>query len=175
MLTATLCATAGCGLDATGKSKYCPEHKAAARAAWLDRVKKSGEERKGRYELFEKILAEANIAGHKAYEEARPTPMIVQEHTNVADDDSPVKKEYFVSEGVCGFAWVHFTPATSSFSRWLKKNTDAGKSYYGGLDLSVHGSQSYERKMAAARAMAEVFQKYESETKTSAYATGRLD
>lgn len=59
--------------------------------------------------------------------------------------------------GVCGFAWVNVTPGTSSFARWLKKNKDGYKDYYGGISVWTRGyGQSMSKKEAYARGFAEV-------------------
>jgi hypothetical protein len=73
---------------------------------------------------------------------------------------------------MCGFGWVHISKGNTSFARWLKQNNLARKSYYGGLDIWIGAhNQSYEKKMAHARAMAQVL----SEEGFQAYADGRLD
>ncbi len=60
---------------------------------------------------------------------------------------------------VCGFAWVNFKPATLSFTRWLKKRGHADKAYEGGLNLWVSKfGQSHDKKLAYARAYADVIQ-----------------
>ena len=110
---------------------------------------------------YEEIYNEARLEGLKALKDCTPTPMVVQEHTNMLDDNSPVKKSWYVSEGACGFAWVNIRPATSVFCKWLKSKGYAGKSYYGGYNIWVsEGGQSIARKEAYAGAFAEVLQKY---------------
>lgn len=81
----------------------------------------------------------------------------------------------------CGFAHVNFKPATTRFARWLKKMGFAHKSHYeGGLNLSVSKfGQSYDKKLAYARAYADVIQ-HEIvlsgvEPSLRVYATGALD
>lgn len=88
--------------------------------------------------LYEDIFNAAVAAGNKAAAEAIPTPMIVSQHKNMADDNSPVEKQWFVSEGVCGFAWVVIKPGTHSFAKWLTKTGKGRKDYYGGVSVSDH-------------------------------------
>ncbi len=108
-------------------------------------------------------------AGLAAGEAAAPAPMYV-----VGTSPSGEKTYYPpVMDGVCGFGWVNVKPGTSSFARWLKANTHAHTdSYYGGVTYWVRGfGQSYERKVAFARAFAAVLK----EAGIKAYGTGRLD
>ena len=114
----------------------------------------------------------AFAAGLAAGKAALPAPMVVYEADGLSGDPKPEGKSWNVSEGVCGFAWVIVKPGTSSFARWLVKNGYARKSYYGGVDVWVSAfGQSYDRKIAAASAIAEVFR----EAGIKAYADGRLD
>jgi hypothetical protein len=91
-----------------------------------------------------------------------PTPMIVQQHANMADDNSPVVQSWNVPGGVCGFAWVNIKPATSKFCRWLKANNIVERvSYHGGYNLWCSDfGQSMERKEQWAGAVAQVLRKY---------------
>jgi len=121
---------------------------------------------------WQKIYDEAYTAGIKAGNECLPVPMVVQQHANMADDNSPVVKSYFVPGGVCGFAWVVVSPGNCSFANWLKKNKLADKHYYGGVSIWIgEFNQSMTRKEACAHAMAEVFQKYG----IKAYSGSRMD
>lgn len=122
---------------------------------------------------FQEIADQAHQVGLKALQACSPTPMVVQQHTNMLDDSSPVKKQWYVSDGVCGFAWINIKPATSQFVRFLKSVGIGSKdSYYGGWTIWVHeGNQSYEKKMAYARAYAKALQ----DAGINAYASGRLD
>ena len=108
---------------------------------------------------FQKIWEEACAAGMEAGKNAIPTPMVVAEHENMLDDNSPVKNAWYVSEGACGFAWVNIKPGTSAFARWLKKMDYArSDSYYGGVTVWISEyNQSVARKSAHASAMADVF------------------
>jgi len=135
------------------------------------------------------IYKKAIQAGQKAMAECAPRPMVVQQHQNIADDNSPIEKEWFVESGVCGFAWVLIRPANCSFVHWFKKQYPTrdgsriyadnenhiygGRAYYGGFDLSImDGGQSYERKITYAEAMAKVLAE---EGKLKVRVGGRLD
>ena len=100
-------------------------------------------------------LLSAELLGREAANKAVVAPMIVQEHTNMMDDTSPVAKSYYVPDGVCGFAWLVVRPGNSSFAHWLKKTKGGRKEYYGGVAVSIHDyNQSMQRKEAHASAMA---------------------
>jgi hypothetical protein len=130
------------------------------------------------------LLARAEDAGLKAMEKITPTPMVVQQHANVLDDNSPVTRQWDVPTGVCGFAWVVIKCKGKGvrFITGLKKAGIAGdensfkritrSSYYRGFMYSVHdGGQSYEWKTAYAHAFAEVLQNEGIEC----YSGSRLD
>lgn len=167
------CATAGCGLPTSGKSKYCATHKVAAREAWLARVKDSASAAKERDAKWAALWREATEAGEAAAAACTPEPMIVVERANVLDDSSPIVKQYApVMGGVCGFAWISVRPGNCSFARWLSKTGRGHKGYYGGWEVSVSGyGQSYEKKLAHAQAAAKVL----AAAGIKAYGTGRLD
>lgn len=119
------------------------------------------------------ILEEAEAVGQNAYENAAPKPMVVTEREDPFNDDSKVKQSWFVSEGVCGFAWLNI-PGNSWFIRALKKAGFASAninnfdrkvvfkkdSYYKGYSYWIGGGQSYERKVAFANAFADVLGSY---------------
>jgi hypothetical protein len=131
------------------------------------------------------LHARALAAADQAFYDARPQPMIVYEPGDpvaslLGRDDGGLANARRVYEpvmdGACGFAWVTVRPGTSRFARWLVKHGIArSDSYYGGVSVWAPGgdpgSQSYERKMAAATAYAAVL----SEAGITAYANGRLD
>ena len=113
---------------------------------------------------FQAIYDEAMLAGKIAGENAIPNPMIVK--------NEGTKEQWFVSEGMCGFAWVKISPATQPFARWLKKQGHADKAYGGGYDLWCSGfGQSITRKEKWAYAVADVFKKHG----IICYANSRLD
>lgn len=114
-------------------------------------------ERQDRYTAFEALWDRAQKAGREAAESAVPSPMVVYEADGLSDRPKPGGDAWYVSEGVCGFAWILVRPGNSSFAHWLKKQGLATKAYYGGVShwIGQYG-QSYERKMAHAQAAAQV-------------------
>jgi len=121
---------------------------------------------------FKKWYDEADQAGKAEAGKLVPVPMVVQQLSNVMDDTSPVKQEWLVSDGVCGFAWVKVYPGNCPFANWMKKQGLADKSYEGGVSLWVSGyGQSMQKKEAYAGAFAKVLQGYG----LRAYAGSRMD
>ena len=118
------------------------------------------------------LQAKAHAAGMAAGNAAQPTAMVVSEHANPLDDASAVRKQWFVADGVCGFAWVTIRPGTSSFARWMAKHGYVRKAYGGGVShwVSEFG-QSMERKQAYAAAYAKVL----TDAGVNAYAESRMD
>lgn len=153
-----------CDKPAVGKSAYCSTHRAEARAAWKAKISDEAEAREARKAGHAELWSRAVQAGIKAWHEAIPTPMLVGTAKGLFDDSfDETKPVYHVSEGLCGFASLVVKPANSSFAHWLKANVRTSKHYGGGLSVwsSVivpedARSQSYERKDAAMRAVAEV-------------------
>ena len=130
-------------------------------------------ERKARYAKFQAAYDKAAAAGQAAGEAAKPAAMVVTQHANPLNDNSPAVAQWLAPEGACGFAWVKVTPGNSSFAKWLVKNKLARKAYYGGVEISIKAfGQSIERKEACASAMAKVLVE---ELGISAYADSRLD
>ena len=172
MLLATLkCAWEGCQ-NAASKGKYCPSCAAIARGKMKEIFANSAAEREAREASHKALYEKAVAAGMAALEAARPRPMVVQQHVNMADDSSPVAQQWLVPDGVCGFAWVTIMPGNCSFALWMKKNADASRGYHGGMRFWVHeGGQSMERKEAYARAFAAVLQA----AGVKAYAGSRMD
>jgi hypothetical protein len=120
---------------------------------------------------FELFYQEAHRAGDRAANAAIPTPMVVTQHANPLDDDSVPVKQWHVSEGACGFAWIWFKGNTE-FGRWAKKVKGASKGYPNGLQLWVHDyGQSIERKSAYAQAFADVLRSHGIEV----FAQSRMD
>lgn len=107
---------------------------------------------------FEHIYTEADAAGKAAVEKLNVVPMVVAQHANQLDDNSPVVQKWFVADGVCGFASVHFGPANKKFAKFLIEKGIAKKdSYYGGAYIWIGDyGQSMQKKEAYARAFAEV-------------------
>jgi len=163
---------AKCDSPTAGKSKYCQAHRAAARTAWKKMIQDKAKERDARDAGFTEIFQQAIIQGEAAGAAIVPEPMTVIGTENPLDDNARVVAKYHVPEGVCGFAWVKVTPGNCPFANWLKKNDLARKSYNGGVDIWVsYGGQSYERKTAYARAMADTLKQFG----INCYASGRLD
>lgn len=105
---------------------------------------------------YEDIHLLADAAGIAAAARCTPTPMVVQQHTDVLDDNSPVVKQWFVEGGVCGFAWVRIR-GNQGFARWAVAKGIAHVSDYGGVIYWIHGfGQSLERKTAYANEYARV-------------------
>lgn len=107
------------------------------------------------------LYAKAMAAGDAAYHAAVPEPMTVVGGGRV----------YHVSEGACGFAWVN-VPGNTGFGKWLKFEGLARPGYPKGLNIRPpYPTQSYDRKVAWAIAVAEVL----VEAGIAARADGRLD
>jgi hypothetical protein len=121
------------------------------------------------------VIEAAERAGTTAMKLAIPTPMVVQQHADMTDDNSPVAQEWHVEGGVCGFAWVNFkvkTPIERKFLAALKKAGMASSdinahtrwnrdSYYKGYTYWVrNGGRSMTRKEAYGQAFAEVLRDY---------------
>jgi len=117
----------------------------------------------------QQIFEAACAAAIKAFNGASPDPMVVV-GTNFME---------IVEDGVCGFAWVKIKPARGKFVAYLKKNEIGDVSYTGGYEIwmgsavdgAIGASQSYERKLSAARAFAKVL----NENGITAIPQGRLD
>lgn len=128
----------------------------------------------------EALYNKAHAAGLKAGQDAVPNPMIVGSPRNpmgslMGGDDGgldPNKDMWYVSEGVCGFAWVTVRPGNSSFARRLASLGIGHKAYYGGWEIWVgEFGQSMARKEAYAQAFAEVLR----EAGVQAFAGSRMD
>ena len=107
---------------------------------------------------FQTLYDLANAAGKCAVNKLKVQPMVVQQHANIIDDSSPVINEWYVADGVCGFAWVNIKPGNSAFAKWLKTKNLADKdSYYGGVTILISDyNQSMQKKEAYAYAFAKV-------------------
>lgn len=126
---------------------------------------------------YQELFNKADKAGKEAAENHNPTPMHVVERENPLDDSSPIVKRYEpVADGVCGFAWVNFSPGTHGFCRWLKANTNARKAYYGGIELWIYDyNQSMEKKQAYATAFAKIINEEIGSDKFRAMPGSRMD
>jgi len=120
---------------------------------------------------YSAIFTEACLAGKRAGENCKPSPMVVQQHENMLDDNSPVSQQWTVQDGVCGFAWVK-VGGNTGFGRWLMKSGNGSKGYPSGVVywVAMFG-QSMQRKEAFAHAFAQVLK----ENGIKAYAESRMD
>ena len=112
-------------------------------------------------------LAElAHKAGLKAGNKAIPQPMVIVDGETKEVID-------VVDDGLCGFAWINIKPARGAFVNYLKaREWGSRDEYYGGHTIWVSNfNQSVTRKMAYAKAFAEVLNQYG----IKAYAASRLD
>jgi hypothetical protein len=124
---------------------------------------------------FEELYQKAHEAGMFAVSSVSVVPMIVGQETYMFSgkiDES--KPTYYVSDGVCGFAWINVRPGNSAFARWLKENDHARKDdYYGGVTIWISEfNQSYQKKNAYAIAFAKVLRDNGID---KAYSNSRLD
>jgi hypothetical protein len=102
------------------------------------------------------IWAEAKAAGYVAGIACTPKQMVVGQYVG-----ENIRVVDIVDEGMCGFAWVKVRPANNKMARWLKHKGEGYKAYDGGWDVSIHEfGQSWERKTAAAVAMAAVLRSH---------------
>jgi hypothetical protein len=107
------------------------------------------------------IYQQAHYQGNVAVEMANVTPMIVQQRENPLNDASRVVKEYYVNDGVCGFASVTVKPANSKFAKFLVANGLGRKSFNGGVSMSIRDfNQSLTKKEAYAYAFASVLNEH---------------
>ena len=101
------------------------------------------------------LYNQAREAGLAAAQCAQVAPMIVNAHANPLDANSEITKQYFVADGVCGFASVVIKNV--KFANGLKKMNIGRKNYGGGYCVSVRDfNQSLTRKEVYARAFADV-------------------
>ena len=108
---------------------------------------------------WQAVYDEADKAGKAAAEACKPVPMVVGEETSLFSGKLDTSKPmHYVSDGVCGFAWVNVKPGTSAFAKWLKaKKLARTDDYYGGVCVWVGAyNQSMQRKEAYAYAFARV-------------------
>lgn len=115
------------------------------------------------YACYDEILSEAHRAGVYHGLDLKPTPMVVEDHVNVLDDNSDVKHAYYVPSGVCGFAYIITNEhGNSKFVKYLKSIGEGNKYYYGGYYVKWvrEFGQSLEKKEAYARAYAGVLKTY---------------
>ena len=140
--------------------------------AIIENKKRIAKEKAATNKEFTAIFEEAEAEGVKAGTEVTPIPMIVEGHSDMLDDSSPVVYQECVNEGLCGFAWV-IVESNCAFSRWLKAmELGTYDSYYSGTMVYCHHfNQSVTRKEKWAHKFAEVLNKYG----IKAYGQSRLD
>ena len=121
----------------------------------------------------QELYNKADAAGMEAVSNLNVVPMVVTEHADVLDDNSAIKKSYFVSDGPCGFAWTVIKPANSSFAKWLVKNQIASKRIYEpGVMIWCHQfNQSIQKKETYMSAFARVL----NDNGIKAYSGSRMD
>lgn len=113
---------------------------------------------------WEPIWQKAYEAGVAAGQGHEPKPMGVV--------DTLSGQNWIVSEGVCGFAEIK-VKGNTSFGRWAKKHAGFKKGYPQGLYFWVSAfGQSYERKVAFAKAAVAVLNENGID---DAYYSSRLD
>ena len=120
------------------------------------------------------VYAEAHALGIAAGNACSPTPMVVGTPTTPLGNDIDYSKDtYYVSDGVCGFAWINIKPARGNFVKYLKKLGIGRKDeYYGGYTIWVSEfGQSMTRKENYARAFVKVL----TENGLKAYAMSRME
>jgi hypothetical protein len=119
------------------------------------------------------LYALAHTAGHNAACACQPTPMFLGEEKGLFSGGIDYSKPtYFVSDGVCGFAWIKIAGNTS-FGKWAKKAGVAKSAYGSGLQIWVKDyGQSMQRKEAYAQAFALALKEVGG---IDAYADSRMD
>lgn len=159
------CKIKNCNVSTSGKSKYCKGHKRVARQKWLETVQRDADDRRALAARFHTAFTEAYEAGVAAGSACVPEPMHIVGYEPI-------------SEGVCGFAWVTIRPGNCKAANYAKKTFGYRPAYGGGVSywVSEYG-QSYERKIAFARAYADVLREHlrKLDPRASVHAGGRLD
>lgn len=122
---------------------------------------------------FQAIHREAHEAGMAAGRDSVPVPMVVGSPSSLfANDLDPRKPQYFVADGVCGFAWVHLMDGRQPFAKFAREQLHAHSGHPRGVDIWVRDfGQSMQRKEAYAAAYARVLKGHGIE----AYADSRMD
>ena len=110
---------------------------------------------------FNAIHIQADKEGRQAAAEAELQMLTIKDQNGRVYDPFPI----------CGFAWVKFAGNTA-WGRWAKKNINARPGYPNGLQIWISDyDQSYDKKVAYARAYANVLKL----NGIDAYGDGRLD
>lgn len=121
---------------------------------------------------IESLYTQAHNAGNVAVTQTTVTPMIVSQHANPFNDSSETIKQWYVEDGVCGFASVIIKPANSKFAKFLLANQLARKHYAGGVCMPIRDfNQSLTKKESYAYAFAKVL----NDNGINAYVDSRMD
>lgn len=108
--------------------------------------------------MFEFVYEQANIKGMNAGCQYIPEPMIVGTPKTLFGNEIDYEKPiHYISDGVCGFAWIELGHANHKFCKWLLKHNYAHKNISrAGITIWIHDhNQSLDKKTAHASAMAE--------------------
>lgn len=129
---------------------------------------------------FSEICKKADVAGKAAVEKLKVTPMVMGSSAGLFSNEIDYSKPtYYVSDGVCGFAWCSVRPANKGNTRLGKeerlvleaagfRKNDYEKTYQ--LWISDY-NQSMQKKEAYADAYAKVLY----ENGINAYSGSRMD
>lgn len=155
--------------------------KACAKSDYYTMIQQSKDARNGALNRFEVILKSALNQGVIRSNSVVPAPMVVEQHANMMDDNSPVVQQWCEPNGVCGFGWVQVSPANCSFANWLKTKGYKYSSYDKAVLLhSPLMTQSLERNYSWACGVADYLNKHIAEltfgaTKPRIWARERMD
>lgn len=107
---------------------------------------------------YQELYDKAHAAGMDAVSKLNVVPMVVQERADPLNDNSPVRKQWIIDDGVCGFAWITVRPGNSAFAKWLKAKGLARIDHYeGGMKIWISlFNQSMQKKETYASAFAQV-------------------
>ena len=125
---------------------------------------------------FEVAMAEAKVAAQKAFDEAKPNPVVFGSPSSPWGNDVDLSQPHSVSyEGVSGFAWVNIWADARKQEGKEIKAAGFHKDYQGAFYVSAYDfgaqGQFMDRKSAACKAAAKVLQSHGYE----AYAQERMD
>jgi hypothetical protein len=121
---------------------------------------------------IESLYTQAHNAGNVAVSQTTVTPMIVSEHANPLDDASETIRQWYVEDGVCGFASVIVKPANCKFAKYLVANQLGRKHYAGGVSMPVRDfNQSLQKKETYAYAFTKVL----NDAGINAHVDSRMD
>lgn len=117
--------------------------------------------------MIDEVFSEAQTAALSHFHQCTPVPVIFGQAKDLFSSEIIPGTEEYVSDGVCGFAWVNIKPARGPLVKYLKSKGIGRPGTYGGYSLSSYNcipgsgsSQSMQRKEAGCRAFVEVVKKY---------------